>query len=793
MALGLWFEKSGGSRTDYVRLREILQLAKPSADDHMEEETEVDPISLLPLKLDTLKSQIRRHMPLLTLHRRALKVVIEKQPSLAAKQKGRTRRERIERLSWHYWYEPHHLIRTILSATKLREKMHFGMADIVDEPTELWHSPAWGSSIRTVSGDVCYTQQGQLIIPGDILSIRTSNITDSSFTFGRVIFIGRDKRKDALETGKVIVTLQAVVFNDHPILKDFDLSLNDINEAFILEDTELDLELEDLEEHFLIHLDRDYTGETNTEDVYLDDRYFIRRVLNSRDNRVRPLCQMHQTRGELEIEHFDREQLAEAFSRPHISFPYLLFIDDFGVHRNMYRALKAFYLIPACLSYSERRKVANVFTLTLGPHGAQLKDVVEAFRKPLKELDTGLEMNINGQDHTVCASVMAFLGDMPQQADNGGFSRHNAERGCRTCLCPKSERGNLEYDIIGNGRYHSTTERDRESAQYFSGKDQKLFVQNTGIKIDASPITSLAPALDIILSRAYDAPHSEWRGLGRILQNFLLTAILSKKGSTAYLKAFQSFPFPPGWPRIQSPNSYIYSWSLSEAGRATVLTPLILRKHATISWFRLSYLQGAERVFNAREAGTTSIRAIVKAFGVIALANTLVGSQRESYHGKVHQVVLEGRQAYKNLIHSAMRTAEGFGIQEARENGENEEEGEEGEAVQIDEEVVEARSVELNAGMGDNGSDGMDELNNDDAEEALLVTLSAAGESGESDMENQVLGDRDRTRGRKPSANKYQKLLLLPNLHAGLHLSEMAREYATVMNLNVLPGEMKHM
>jgi len=50
-----------------------------------------------------------------------------------------------------------------------------------------------------------------------------------------------------------------------------------------------------------------------------------------------------------------------------------------------------------------------------------------------------------------------------------------------------------------------------------------------------------------IYGRGYDAPHSEWRGIGRILQGLLFSAILTKAGSAASLKGFQSFPFPPGW------------------------------------------------------------------------------------------------------------------------------------------------------------------------------------------------------------------------------------------------------
>ena len=60
---------------------------------------------------------------------------------------------------------------------------------------------------------------------------------------------------------------------------------------------------------------------------------------------------------------------------------------------------------------------------------------------------------------------MTFLGDMPQQADNAGFLRHTAIRGCRSCLCERDEFGDLDYDIIANGRYHSHTRARNLCAQ----------------------------------------------------------------------------------------------------------------------------------------------------------------------------------------------------------------------------------------------------------------------------------------------------------------------------------------
>ena len=72
----------------------------------------------------------------------------------------------------------------------------------------------------------------------------------------------------------------------------------------------------------------------------------------------------------------------------------------------------------------------------------------------------------------------------------------------------------------------------------------RIQLRDIGVRIDPPAVTKLAPALDLIQSRTYDTPHSEWRGLGRILQSLLMTFILSKRESTAYLKAFQNYRFP---------------------------------------------------------------------------------------------------------------------------------------------------------------------------------------------------------------------------------------------------------
>ena len=37
-----------------------------------------------------------------------------------------------------------HLVTSILAAKTFKDKMHFGMAEYVDDPTEFWHDRAWG-------------------------------------------------------------------------------------------------------------------------------------------------------------------------------------------------------------------------------------------------------------------------------------------------------------------------------------------------------------------------------------------------------------------------------------------------------------------------------------------------------------------------------------------------------------------------------------------------------------------------------------------------------------------------
>ena len=58
--------------------------------------------------------------------------------------------------------------------------------------------------------------------------------------------------------------------------------------------------------------------------------------------------------GELEVEAYSRSLLISHLENGIVSFPLLMFIDDFGLYHNMYRALTGIYVMLAGLPIKER-------------------------------------------------------------------------------------------------------------------------------------------------------------------------------------------------------------------------------------------------------------------------------------------------------------------------------------------------------------------------------------------------------------------------------------------------------
>jgi hypothetical protein len=79
----------------------------------------------------------------------------------------------------------------------------------------------------------------------------------------------------------------------------------------------------------------------------------------------------------------------------------------------MYYALKGYYIIPIGLSYHKHRRLGNLFTLTLRPHGTDMADALPLFQNPLHNLGKGIIMLINGVNMVITTRILAFTSNMP--------------------------------------------------------------------------------------------------------------------------------------------------------------------------------------------------------------------------------------------------------------------------------------------------------------------------------------------------------------------------------------------
>ncbi|KAF1816368.1 hypothetical protein P152DRAFT_388522 [Eremomyces bilateralis CBS 781.70] len=235
------------------------------------------------------------------------------------------------------------------------------------------------------------------------------------------------------------------------------------------------------------------------------------------------------------------------------------------------------YIIPAGLSFKERARRANVFPITLGPHGSNFDDVISALEPFMKRLDRGQEVTLQGGEKVLlCAFTMAYLGDMPQQQENAGMKSQRAKLGCRNCFIDNESRGDLFYDTFRNGRYHHQTLAMREVMNAcITQAARERYATRWGLNLAAPSLIKISPALDLIMSRPGDPAHSEYLGLSRMMHSLLLDAILTTKGCQSYAETLRSFPFPPNWPHVQGPLRHLKSYSLSEHARWSLLQSLL--------------------------------------------------------------------------------------------------------------------------------------------------------------------------------------------------------------------------
>jgi len=309
----------------------------------------------------------------------------------------------------------------------------------------------------------------------------------------------------------------------------------------------------------------------------------------------------------------------------------------------------------------------------------------------------------------------------------------------------------------------------------------------------APPIAELAPALDLILGRAYDPPHSEWRGIGRVIYGILLQNILTTAGQQEYIKAMQTMPFPGGWPRIQSP-LHLFSWSLSETGRAVILIPLILRCYGKNYWYKMPFIQNLSLhvgVHPCISSMSSPVSSLVLLFTHIARSISFTGAQTRNpiSASQVHDLILECRRSCMLLIDCAEGTKSSY--HNAFPSLSDIEDDATKDGIWEDSKVAdeEATTVdeEASAVIDENISEAMDEDIGD--EHAVQDCMFSSGDVSPPPKPKPKPTPK---KGKRSKMSKWDKLRNLPNVHVGLHLADNVREYGYIMNGSVLAGELTH-
>ena len=67
---------------------------------------------------------------------------------------------------------------------------------------------------------------------------------------------------------------------------------------------------------------------------------------------------MHQIKKKLEIKYLNRDYVIEIFDKSHIFL--FFFVDEFEIHKNIYKFFKIFYLISICLFYKNQKKMSTI-------------------------------------------------------------------------------------------------------------------------------------------------------------------------------------------------------------------------------------------------------------------------------------------------------------------------------------------------------------------------------------------------------------------------------------------------
>ena len=788
-AIRLFVQKWDVTREQWVDFRSMLHLLQ-----------NVPPeVAALPARVDTLKANLDQQLPLITIRSRELDLDV----NLLQTRSGQNPKRRKEEIGL---FDMKAFFRSLLQADTIMKRAHIGMAAIVDQPTEFWHSNSWGGSNRTTSGCFAKVQSGKykgdIVLVSDFVWYHTQKGTRS---IGRVTFVGVEERlasRTDKTFGKIKLRLQPVcsrrqVDELHWQTIDRVQLRSGEEELFLVEDADPLYVTEDelIRHDNNVHID--YNFSTSIPSTPSSKRFCVRYIFNIKSNTLRPVALSHPLRGELEIIEFDKIgynrttmiRHLDSATKTIVSFPYTLFIDSFGLYRNMYRPIPGFYAQFAFLNELDRKKRINVFPVTLAPFAAKWDEVIDSLLH-LKELEVGVEVTLDdGSTVTVCAPCLAYVGDMPQQQGNAGCKNQKADHFCRSCLISSSDNANdIRYDIITYGRYHNETIRVREEAKKKSKKDQTQIFKNLGLNDQPSPLTRLTPSLCIPLAFPGDVAHSEFKGIARQVLNLLFTDIIKTSFHEAFARSFAATPPPQGWATIQNLNRYIGSFSMQEFGRAITIVPITLRKWLSDIRVRPKYLAAIEFHLESEECTYKgefySVDFLVHCYATISRLNAVIMGPyiRAQDRDQINELVIESRERMQDLLEIAVIAATTNQTSASTCTPKP--------SWQRRRTLSQTSQASCLSDLAERDAEAMDifDLDSDDArfgdeEEVLVQTFGCRHKKVQSK-------EQEERETKRVEALRRKKFT--PNVHTIRHVMDTITEYASARNVTTWSGEDRH-
>jgi hypothetical protein len=273
-----------------------------------------------------------------------------------------------------------------------------------------------------------------------------------------------------------------------------------------------------------------------------------------------------------------------------------LYYDDFGTYRNVYHSLGGVYIQFGNMPLHLRKLIKNHFVLGFVPFGGKFDDFILPFINEMKKLEQGIIMKVQGQDAWVIAGLGVVTADLPQGNDLAGVKRHNAIKGCRTCVVSRESCTDANQDVPAMSRYHHVVDvQFREILQEPVISKQKQLARGYGLRVQPSILDKLK--IERHLQTPQDIYHATAGKVGRLLN--LTCELFSKEGEDDFIRIWKNFEKPKKWSRIPNPISHRESFMMSDYLRLAMIMPFLLNSFLKSSSLKSNEAKAIQQRINA--------------------------------------------------------------------------------------------------------------------------------------------------------------------------------------------------